>query len=72
MSRPRIHFEDDHLDLEPGLPPPTLEALTAGDHRHRIWERPSFYFGGVHAIEIDPRTNAATSAGDPRRGGAVA
>ena len=72
VSRPRIHFEDDHLDLEPGLPPPTLEALTAGDHRHRIWERPSFYFGGVHAIEIDPRTNAATSAGDPRRGGAVA
>ncbi len=81
IGRPRIHFEGDHLDLEPGLPVSTVETLAAGDHgslaplrgdHHRVWERQSFFFGGVHAIELDPRQRKANGAGDPRRGGAVA
>ncbi len=75
VTRPRIHFENGQLDLEPGLPDSTVEALTAaaaGDHRHQVWKRQSFFFGGVHAIELDPRRGTATSAGDPRRGGSIA
>ncbi len=80
VSHPRLHFEEDHLDLEPGLPAATVETLAAAAGDHRVWERQSFYFGGVHAIEIDPRQGKASAAGDPvcvaagdpRRGGAVA
>ncbi len=73
VSRPRIHFEDKHLDLEPGLPSSTVETLAATAHgRYRVWERPSLFFGGVHAAELDPRRRTTNGAGDPRRGGAVA
>ncbi len=73
VSNPRIHFEDDHLDVEPGLPAAAVEALAAAaGGRHQLWERFSLFFGGVHAVELDPRAGAAGGAGDPRRGGAVA
>ncbi len=76
VSNARMHFEGEHLDLEPGLPASTVEALAAAGKQerwqHRVWERPSFYFGGVQAVELDPRQRTATGAGDPRRGGVVA
>ncbi len=31
--------------------------------------QPNLFFGGVQAVERDPRTGALTGAGDPRRGG---
>ncbi len=76
VSRPRIHFEDDQLDLEPGLPTSTVETLAMAarerNQGHRVWERFSLFFGGVHAVELDPRRRTASGAGDPRRGGVVA
>ncbi len=75
VSRPRMHFEGERLDFEPGLPASTVETLAAcgqGHREHQVWEYPSFFFGGVHAVELDPRHRTASGAGDPRRGGAVA
>ncbi len=76
VSNPRIHFEGERLDLEPGLPVSTVETLAAageqGHRKHRLWDRFSIYFGGVHAVELDPRRRTASGAGDPRRGGVVA
>ncbi len=71
VENPRIHFEGDWLDVEPGLPAATVEALSAAAGDARTWERRNLFFGGVHAVELDPRRRTAAGAGDPRRGGAV-
>ncbi|WP_421121829.1 gamma-glutamyltransferase [Aquihabitans daechungensis] len=62
---PRIHWDTDHLEAEPGLDPEVLAALQA-DQPVNVWPAPSMYFGGVHAV-----APGRTGAGDPRRGGAV-
>lgn len=62
---PRIHWDEDHLEAEPGLDAAVLAALEASN-RVNVWPEPSMYFGGVHAV-----APGRTGAGDPRRGGAV-
>ncbi len=69
VRSPRIHFEDDRLDLEPGLPEATMAALGTAAGETRVWKRPNLFFGGVHAVELDPWRHLASGAGDPRRGG---
>jgi len=65
VDAPRIHWDEDHLEVEPGLPVPVLDALGAMA-RTNVWPEASMYFGGVHAVEP-----GGTGAGDARRGGAV-
>jgi gamma-glutamyltranspeptidase/glutathione hydrolase len=64
VRAPRLHWDGETLQVEPGLPEAALAAL-----RERwpvnLWPEPNLYFGGVHAVA--PETGAA--AGDPRRGG---
>jgi gamma-glutamyltranspeptidase/glutathione hydrolase len=62
---PRIHWDEDHLEAEPGLDAAVLAALEA-DRPVNVWPEPSMYFGGVHAV-----APGRSGAGDPRRGGAV-
>ncbi|WP_426573273.1 gamma-glutamyltransferase family protein [Aquihabitans sp. McL0605] len=62
---PRIHWDADHIEAEPGLDPVVLAALEQ-EHRVNQWPEPSMYFGGVHAV-----APGRAGAGDPRRGGAV-
>ncbi len=64
VRAPRLHWDGELLQVEPGLP---SEALAALHERWPInlWPAPNLYFGGVHAVA--PRTGDA--AGDPRRGG---
>jgi len=67
VEAPRIHWDEDHLEVEPGLDPAVLRAL-ADVARVNEWPERSMYFGGVHAVEPGP---SGTAAGDTRRGGAV-
>lgn len=62
---PRIHWDADHLEAEPGLDPAVLAALEEAQPVN-VWPARSMYFGGVHAV-----APGRTGAGDPRRGGAV-
>lgn len=66
VEAPRIHWDTDHIEAEPGLANEVTDALRA---RYSIneWPGQSMYFGGVHAVA--PGIDAA---GDPRRGGSVA
>ena len=66
VDAPRIHWDEDHLEVEPGLAPDVLAALEAA-RPVNVWPAPSMYFGGVHAVA----PTAGTGAGDARRGGAV-
>ncbi|MCB0972872.1 MAG: gamma-glutamyltransferase, partial [Acidimicrobiales bacterium] len=65
IDAPRLHWDDDHLEVEPGLPEATLDALRQ-DHQVNVWPAPNMYFGGVHAV-----APGRAGAADGRRGGAV-
>jgi gamma-glutamyltranspeptidase/glutathione hydrolase len=65
VDRPRIHWDGELLQVEPGLPEETLNELRAG-WPVNLWTQQDVYFGGVQAVEP-----GREGAGDPRRGGAV-
>jgi len=65
VDAPRIHWDTDHLEVEPGHSPAVLDALRA-EHPVNEWPHQSMYFGGVHAV-----APGRAGAGDARRGGAV-
>lgn len=65
VESPRIHWDTDHLEVEPGLGDDVLDALRTRA-RTNVWPEASIYFGGVHAV-----APGRSGAGDPRRGGAV-
>ena len=66
VELPRIHWDGDTLQVEPGLPAATVAAL-AEHWPVNIWPDRNMYFGGVHTVM--PGT---AGGGDPRRGGSVA
>ena len=65
VAAPRLHWDGEMLQVEPGFSRAALEALGA-EHPVRVWSEPSLYFGGVHAVSA-----GGGGAGDPRRGGAA-
>ena len=68
VGAPRLHWDTDHVEMEPGWPPEVVQALEAR-WPVNVWPGPDVYFGGVHAVAPGPDGGAA---GDPRRDGAVA
>lgn len=63
VKLPRIHWDGETMQVEPGYDKSTIEALRE-TWPVNAWPERGVYFGGVHAIyNGDP-------AGDPRRGGA--
>jgi gamma-glutamyltranspeptidase/glutathione hydrolase len=66
IEAPRLHFEDGVVYTEPGI---DVDALRAAGREVSPFRAPNVFFGGVQAVERDPRTGALTGAGDPRRGG---
>ncbi|MEL7207818.1 MAG: gamma-glutamyltransferase [Actinomycetota bacterium] len=65
VERPRVHWDGDVLQVEPGFGAEVEEALGAAWPLNR-WDEPNLYFGGPHVVR--PGRDAA---GDPRRGGAA-
>jgi gamma-glutamyltranspeptidase/glutathione hydrolase len=68
VQAPRAHFEAGVLYHEPGVPVHEIDVA----HELVPFRAPNLFFGGVQAVERDPRTGALSGAGDPRRGGAAA
>ena len=65
VAAPRLHWDADHVEVEPGLTDEASEALGVLA-RVNTWPGPSLYFGGVHAV-----APGRVGVGDARRGGAV-
>ena len=63
VEAPRLHWDGEQLQVEPGFDDAAIEALRRS-WPVNTWSERNLYFGGVHAV--DP---AAGGAGDPRRGG---
>jgi gamma-glutamyltranspeptidase / glutathione hydrolase len=68
VESPRLHFEDGVVYTEPGI---DVELLRSHGRTVQPFRAINVFFGGVQAVEHDPRTGHVTGAGDPRRGGAV-
>ena len=66
ICNPRIHLEEDTLQMEPGFHEEVVKKLSTRFQVNQ-WSRIDVYFGGVHAV--DPFGHQAQ--GDPRRGGAA-
>ncbi len=65
---PRMHIEAGHLDVEGHFAPGVITALKAAFNDHRIWPKPSMFFGGCH-IAARLANGHLTGAGDARRAG---
>lgn len=65
VAAPRLYWDEDRLQVEPGFPESALNVLQ-DKVRTIIWEQKDVYFGGVHAV-----IPGVSGAGDPRRGGMV-
>jgi gamma-glutamyltranspeptidase/glutathione hydrolase len=71
VNNPRIHLENDHLDIEPGYLQEEIDRLILPDNIHKFyWNEQNMYFGGVHAVFMDNKENL-DGAGDLRRAGHV-
>lgn len=72
VNKPRIHWENGHLDIEPGFDPEEVEVIELPDGDKKFfWSEKNMYFGGVHAVFVDDK-GGLHGAGDRRRAGSVA
>ena len=69
VAAPRAHWQDGVLHLEAGIAPHVATQLENKGHVVKRYAAKDRYFGGVHAIHIDPLFGALTGAADPRRDG---
>lgn len=67
IAAPRLHWDGEQIQLEPGFPPAS-QAILAQRWPVNAWPESNMYFGGVHAVS----PSAGQAAGDPRRGGFAA
>ncbi|MEX2550437.1 MAG: gamma-glutamyltransferase [Nitriliruptoraceae bacterium] len=63
VMAPRIHWDGEHVQVEPGFDEAAVDVLAEAWPVNR-WEVSDLYFGGVHAVATD-----GSRVGDPRRGG---
>lgn len=69
VAAPRAHWQDGVLHLEAGIGTDVASQLQQKGHVVKRYAAKDRYFGGVHAILIDPQLGALTGAADPRRDG---
>lgn len=69
VDAPRLHFEDEVLQLEGGISPAVADQLEAAGYTVNRWPDRNMFFGGAHAVARDEGRWVA--AGDRRRGGSI-
>ena len=69
VAAPRAHWQDGVLHLEAGIEPQVAIQLEQKGHLVKRYRAKDRYFGGVHAISIDPLFGVLNGAADPRRDG---
>lgn len=66
VEAPRVHWDGETIQLEPGLEDPEAVEALARLGPVNEWPDSDVYFGGVHAV-----VPGQDGAGDPRRGGSA-
>lgn len=67
VNAPRLHFENELLNIEGGFDPAVLKTLSATFPQQKVWDGHNLFFGGAHSIASG--SHGFQSCGDPRRGG---
>ena len=67
IQRPRVHFEQNRLNIEAGFSETTVSRLREAFDQLECWPDLNLYFGGVHAVASN--SVGFDAYGDPRRGG---
>lgn len=62
---------EGNLQMEGLYPQDTIDFLKAYGHSLQLYDNLDLFFGGVHAVEVDPVTHELLGAADPRRDGAA-
>ncbi|MCK5102957.1 MAG: gamma-glutamyltransferase, partial [Cyclobacteriaceae bacterium] len=71
VNNPRIHLENDHLDVEPGFRIEELDKIKLPPGVEKFyWNDQNMYFGGAHSVFMDAQGRLG-GAGDRRRVGHV-
>ncbi len=69
VNYPRIHWEDNILDLEPlNCLKVKKDLVSSKGTRINHWDRPNMFFGGVHTAKLS-NTDKLEGVGDTRRSG---
>jgi gamma-glutamyltranspeptidase/glutathione hydrolase len=73
VRAPRIHVQENLLQIEAGISVETVGGLRRMGHAARVMRSrdpldPGLYFGGVHAVQLRP-DGVLEGAADPRRDG---
>ncbi len=75
VNAPRVHFEDNVVQLEGGIAPAVADEFEAAGYTVNRWPERNMFFGGAHAVAQEDRTDHQpprwVAAGDQRRGGSV-
>ncbi|HEC14024.1 MAG TPA: Gamma-glutamyltranspeptidase [Acidiferrobacteraceae bacterium] len=69
VESPRIHFEDDQLQIEGGYSRETADALAADFKNVERWQGRDLFFGGAHTVRVNLKQARFEGAGDSRRAG---
>ena len=71
VNGPRLHFENERLDLEPGFPEETIVEIKEKKltPEIQVWEDTSVFFGGANCVAHDKVANQYLAASDHRRSG---
>lgn len=68
VEQPRMHFENDLLNIETGLSEAVIAALRPQFPQLNEWSNKSLFFGGAHSV-MRRKNGRLSGAGDSRRGG---
>ena len=68
VHAPRVHYENNLLNVEGGFDRDAIAALLDAFPEHHVWEERNMFFGGVHTAVAT--RGGMHGAGDERRGGA--
>jgi gamma-glutamyltranspeptidase/glutathione hydrolase len=69
IQAPRVHLEDDVIQLEGGIAQEAADALEKVGYQVARWGSRNLYFGGASGVVLR-EGGELEAAGDPRRGGA--
>ncbi|PLY13022.1 MAG: gamma-glutamyltransferase [Sedimenticola sp.] len=68
VEQPRVHFENDLLNIETGPAEQVIKELEMHFPKHRLWPEKNLFFGGAHTVIRDSK-GRLSGHGDSRRGG---
>ena len=68
VEQPRMHLEEDLLNIETGPPEPVIKTLQDSFEKLHLWPGKNLFFGGAHSV-MRGADGQLSGCGDSRRGG---